>query len=59
MNELEETQVEGQLLLGNPPVGTQPRAEQRPKALDRVDMDFMESVAIVVTGELPSGMTAG
>ncbi len=27
VNELEETQVQGQLLLGNPPVGAQPRAE--------------------------------
>ena len=57
MNELEETQVQGQLLLGNPPVGAQPRAEQRPEALDGVDMDFAETIAILVARELPGGMT--
>jgi hypothetical protein len=43
--------------LGRPPVGTQPRPQQGPKAFDRVDMDLMESMAIVITGVLPSGMT--
>ena len=57
MNELEETQVERQLLLGDPPVRAQPRPQQRPKAFDRVDMDLMEPVAIVITGVFPRGMT--
>src|SRR5271157_3173243 len=57
VNELEESQIQGQLLLRNAPVGTQPRAEQRPEPLDGVDMDFAEPIAILVAGELPSGMT--
>src|SRR5512135_64411 len=57
VNELEESQIQGQLLLRNSPVGTQPRAEQRPEPLDGVDMDFAEPIAILVAGELPRGMT--
>src|SRR4051812_2803982 len=57
MNELEEPQVERQLLLRDPPVRAQPRPQQGPKAFDRVDMDLMEAIPIVITGILPSGMT--
>src|SRR3954464_2245660 len=52
MNELEETQVERQLLLRDPPMGAKPGPEQRPEAFDRVDMDFAETIAILVAGEL-------
>src|SRR4051812_10063476 len=38
MNELEETQVERQLLLRDPPMGAKPGPEQRPESFDRVDM---------------------
>src|ERR1017187_4290883 len=57
VNELEESQIQGQLLLRHPPVGTQPRSEQGPEPLDGVDMDFAEAVTILVARELPSGMT--
>jgi len=57
VNELEESQIQGQLLLRNTPVGTQPRAEQRPEPLDGVDMDFAETITVLVAGELPGGMT--
>ncbi len=57
VNELEESQIQGQLLLRDPPVGTQPRAEQRPESLDGIDMDLAETIAILIPGELPGGMT--
>src|SRR5450631_3078187 len=57
VDELEETEVERQLLLRNPTVGTQPRAEQRPETLDGVDMDFAETIAVLVAGELPGRVT--
>src|SRR4051794_34263004 len=59
MNELEETQVERQLLLRDPPMGAQPGPEQRPEAFDRVDMDFAEAIAVLVTGELARRMADG
>src|SRR5258708_7172941 len=59
MNELEETQVERQLLLRDPPMGAQPGPEQRPEAFDRVDMDFAESIAVLVAGELTGRMADG
>src|SRR3954462_1792552 len=59
MNELEETQVERQLLLRDPPMGAQPGPEQRPEAFDRVDMNFADAIAILVAGELTRRMADG
>src|SRR4051812_23226810 len=42
MHELEEAQVKGQLLLRDPPVGTQLRSQYRPESLPRVDVDLAE-----------------
>src|SRR5208337_1903286 len=59
MNELKEPQVKRQFLLRNPPVRSEPRPQQRPKALDRVDMDFAKSIPILVARELPGRVTYG
>lgn len=54
MHKLKESQVNRQFFLGNAVVRAQPRAQQRPEALHRVDMHFVEVVAILVAGILPS-----
>src|SRR4051794_3744736 len=59
MNELEETEVERQLLLRDPPMGAEPGPEQRPEAFDRVDMDLAEAIAVLVAGELTGRMADG
>src|SRR5262245_17399808 len=56
MHELEEAQIERQLLLRDPTMGTQPTSQQRPEALHRVDVDLAEAVPVVIPGELPGGM---
>ena len=38
---------------------SEPRPQQRPKPLDRVDMDFAKSIPILVAGELPGRVTHG
>ena len=35
---------------------TQPRAQQRPEALDGVDMDLVEAIAVFVAGRFASAM---
>jgi hypothetical protein len=57
VHELEEDEVERQLLLRDAAMGPQPRAQQRPEALSRVDVDLAEAVAIVVAGILAAPMT--
>ena len=59
LNELKESQVKRQFLLRNPPMRSEPRPQQRPKALNRVDMDFAKSIPILVAGELPGRVTHG
>src|SRR3954451_12159036 len=48
MHELEEAQVNRQLLLGDPAVGTQPRPQQRPEPLNGVDMVLINPIPVVV-----------
>jgi hypothetical protein len=52
VDELEEAEVGGQLLLRDAAMRPQPGAQQRPKTLGRVDVDLAEAVAILVTGIL-------
>jgi hypothetical protein len=59
VHELEEGEIAGQLLLRNAPVRSQPRAQQRPNAFQRVDVDLAEPVAIVVTSILAAAMMNG
>ena len=54
VNEFKETQVPGQFLLRNASVRPQPGAQQRPKAIQGVDMDFMKTISIFVTSILAS-----
>lgn len=49
VNKLEESQIEGQMLLRNAAMGAQPGTQQRPKPFQRVDMHFMKAVPIVIT----------
>jgi len=59
VNELEEAEIGGQFLLGDAAVGTQPGAQQRPEALDRVDVDLAEAVAVVIACVFAMGMADG
>ena len=58
MNELEESQVQRQALLGDSPVRAEPTPEQRPEPLQRVDMHLAESIPVVVPGVLSRRMAA-
>ena len=53
VDELEEAEIGGQLFLRDAAMRPQPRAQQRPEALGRVDVDLPEAVTIVVTGISP------
>jgi hypothetical protein len=57
VHELKEAQVERQFFLRDPTMGSQPRAQQRPEALSRVDMDLMEAIPIFVTGVFAPAVT--
>ncbi len=56
VHELEEAEVEGQLVLRDTPVRAQPGAQQRPEALDGVDMHLAEAVAVLVAGIFAAGV---
>jgi hypothetical protein len=49
VHELEKREVEREQLLRDPAMWTQPGAKQGPEPFDRVDMDFMEAVPVVVS----------
>jgi len=59
MDELEKSEGEGKLLLGDFPVGPEPGAEEGPESFHGVDVDLAKSVAALVAGIFPSGMTDG
>ena len=46
VHELKEAQAEWQFFLRVPTMGSQPRAQQRREALNRVHMDLMEAIPI-------------
>src|SRR3954452_16761746 len=48
VDELEEAEIGGQLLLRDATVRPQPGAQQGPEALGRVDVDLAEAVAVLV-----------
>ena len=56
MSELEESQIQGQLFLGNASMRTQPRTQERPKTFHRIDMDFVKAIAIVIPSVFPRRM---
>ncbi len=57
--ELKESQIEGESLLRNPSVGTEPRAQERPESLDRVHVDLVMTIPIFVSGVLSGTMADG
>ena len=59
MDELEEAEIGGQLLLGDATVRPQPGAQQRPETFGRVDVDLAEAVAIVIPRVLAAAMADG
>ncbi len=59
VHELEEAEIVRQLLLRDATVRAQPRTQQRPEALDRVDVDLAEPVAILVAGVFAAPVTDG
>ncbi len=59
MDELKKSEVEGELLLGDASVGPEPGAEEGPEPFHGVDVDLAKSVAVLVAGIFPSGMTDG
>src|SRR3954466_3396175 len=48
VHELEEAEVERQLVLRDATVRAQPGAQQRPEALDGVDVHLAEAVAVLI-----------
>lgn len=56
VHELKKTQVERQFLLRDPPMGSQPRAQQGPEPLGGVDVDLMETVTVLIAGVFPSAV---
>src|SRR6266851_9505614 len=56
VNKLEETQVQGEFLLGNAPMRTKPTPQERPEPFHRIDMDFTKAVAIFIAGVLALSM---
>jgi len=56
MHELEEPQVEGEFLLWDTPMWTQPTAQERPEPFHRVHMHFTHAFAIVIASELTSSV---
>ncbi len=59
VHELEEAEVERQLVLRDAPMRSQPGAQQRPKTLDRVDVDLAEPIPVLVAGILAPPMADG
>lgn len=59
VHSLKEGQVERQPALRKAPMRTQPRAEQAPHAFNRVDVDFIGTVAIVITCPFPVSVIHG
>lgn len=57
MNELEEAEIEGEILLRDPPVRPQPGTQQGPKTLHGVDVNLVENVvAVLIPGILANAM---
>ena len=56
VDELEEAEIAGQLLLRDTPVRAEPGAQQGPEALGRVDVDLAKPVAIVIARVLAAGV---
>ena len=54
VDELKEPDIERQLLWRNAAVRSKPGSPQRPAALPRVDVNFVEPVAIVVASIFPA-----
>jgi len=59
VDKLEKAQIQGQVLLGNPPVGPKPRAQQGPEPLHRVDVNFVEAITIFVPCIFPGVVADG
>ena len=59
MNELEEAEIERQLLLRDTAMRPQPGSQERPEALEGVDVDLAEPVAVLVAGVFASTMADG
>ena len=57
MDELEESQVQRQLLLRDSPMGAEPTSKQRPEPFEGINVDFTESVSIIIPSILGSRMT--
>src|SRR3954470_15919513 len=52
VHELEEAEVVRQLLLRDPPMRAEPRAQQGPEPLDRVDVHLAKAIPVLVAGVL-------
>jgi hypothetical protein len=57
VNELEKPERERQLFLGDAAMRPQPGSQERPEALEGVDVDLAEPIAVLVPGVFASTMT--
>ena len=49
MDKLEEAEIDGEMLLGNPPVRSQPRTQQGPESFDRGFIEAMLDAVLAAT----------
>ena len=56
VHKLKETEVQGEFLLGNAPMGAKPAPQERPKPFHSIHMDFTKAVAIFISGVLAPSM---
>src|SRR4051812_31995345 len=57
VHELEEAEVVRQLLLRDAPMRAEPRAQQGPEPLDRVDVHLAKAIPVLVAGVLAAPVT--
>jgi hypothetical protein len=55
--ELEKPQIQGESFLRDPSVRPEPRAQERPEAFNRIDMDLMMTIPVIVPGIFPRSVT--
>ncbi len=59
IDKLKEAQVERQFFLRDPPMRLQPRTQQQPEPLGSVDINLIETVAVLIAGVFAPAMTHG
>src|SRR3954467_9424169 len=59
MDELKEPEIDGELLLRDTAMRPWPGAKQRPKSFHRIDVDLVETIAVLVARIFAAAVTDG